>query len=73
MRATSPPMIDSSTTGVTSTVFPVIAESRDATAEKAAELGGREYHRMEMPQGGIAILSDPQGAPFGVWAGETDD
>ena len=48
-------------------------ESRDAAAEQAAELGGREYHRMEMPQGGIAILSDPQGAPFGVWAGEIDD
>jgi len=48
-------------------------ESRDSAAEQATELGGREYHRMEMPQGGIAILSDPLGAPFGVWAGEIDD
>ena len=48
-------------------------ESRDAAAEKAVELGGREYHRMEMPQGGIAILSDPEGAPLGIWAGEIDD
>ncbi len=48
-------------------------ESRDGAAEKAVELGGRELHRMEMPQGSIAILTDPQGAPLGVWEGETDD
>jgi predicted enzyme related to lactoylglutathione lyase len=48
-------------------------ENRDGAAEKAVEIGGREVHRMEMPQGRIAILIDPQGAAFGVWEGETDD
>ena len=28
---------------------------------------------MRMPQGSIAVLSDPQGAVFGVWTGEYDD
>ena len=48
-------------------------ESRDESADRAADLGGRSYVRMEMPQGKIAFLSDPQGTPFGIWEGETDD
>ena len=48
-------------------------ESRDETAAKAAELGGREYHRMDMQQGKFAILADPQGATFAVFEGEVDD
>ena len=48
-------------------------ESRDDTADLADEIGGRSYVRMEMPQGKIAFLSDPQGSPFGIWEGETDD
>lgn len=48
-------------------------ESRDGAAQRAGELGGRELHRMEMPQGRIAIFADPQGAAFGVFEGEIDD
>ena len=48
-------------------------EGRDQAAEKATGLGARELFRMEMPQGRIAVFSDPQGAPFAVWEGETDD
>jgi predicted enzyme related to lactoylglutathione lyase len=47
-------------------------EDRDAAAERVAELGGRELHRMEMPQGRTGIFLDPQGAPFGVFEGEVD-
>jgi predicted enzyme related to lactoylglutathione lyase len=50
-----------------------VVEDRDAAAEKAIELGGRDLFRMEMPQGQIAVLTDPEGAPFGIWAGDTDD
>jgi len=28
---------------------------------------------MDMPQGQIAVFADPEGAPFGIWAGDTDD
>jgi len=48
-------------------------ENRDESADRAGELGGRSWVRMEMPQGRIAFLSDPQGAPFGIWEGVTDD
>ena len=48
-------------------------ESRDRTADQAGELGGREIHRMDMEQGRIAILADPQGAVFGAFEGEVDD
>ncbi len=48
-------------------------ESRDESADRAGELGGRSYVRMEMPQGKIAFLSDPQGSPLGIWEGQTDD
>jgi uncharacterized protein len=47
--------------------------SRDAAAEDAKRLGGNELYRMDMPQGKIAIFADSQGAPFGVFEGETDD
>ncbi len=48
-------------------------DSRDETADRAGELGGRSYVRMEMPQGKIAFLSDPQGSPFAIWEGDTDN
>jgi predicted enzyme related to lactoylglutathione lyase len=48
-------------------------EGRDRAAEEASGLGAQELFRMEMPQGRIAVFSDPQGAPFAVWEGETDD
>jgi uncharacterized protein len=50
-----------------------VVESRDAAADKAGELGGKAWASIDMPQGKIAFLSDPQGAPFGIWEGDTDD
>ena len=50
-----------------------VVSSRDEAAAKAVELGGTDLARMEMPQGKIAALQDPQGATFGIWEGETDD
>lgn len=50
-----------------------VVEDRDAAAERATRLGATELFRMEMPQGQIAVLSDPEGAVFGIWAGDTDD
>jgi hypothetical protein len=47
-------------------------ENRDESADRAGELGGRSYVRLEMAQGKIAFLSDPQGSPFGIWEGQTD-
>jgi predicted enzyme related to lactoylglutathione lyase len=51
----------------------LVVEDRDAAADKAKELGGTELVRMDMPQGQIGVFTDPQGAPFGIWAGQTDD
>ena len=43
-------------------------ESADATASKAQELGGQVVAPpMDIPQGRIAVLSDPQGATFGIF------
>jgi len=50
-----------------------VVEDCDAGAEKATGLGGTELVRMDMPQGQIAVFADPEGAPFGIWAGDTDD
>jgi uncharacterized protein len=50
-----------------------VVESRDGAADKAKELGGQDWARIDMAQGKIAFVSDPQGAPFGVWEGEVDD
>ena len=50
-----------------------VAESRDEASDKAKDLGGGSYVRVDMQQGKIVFLSDPQGAPFAVWEGETDD
>jgi predicted enzyme related to lactoylglutathione lyase len=42
-------------------------EDTDATLQKAQELGGRVlFGPMDIPQGRFAVLSDAQGAPFGV-------
>jgi predicted enzyme related to lactoylglutathione lyase len=50
-------------------------ESADASAERAAALGGSVLlPPMDIPSGGrIAAIADPQGAALGLWAGEMDD
>ena len=50
-----------------------VAESRDGVVARATELGGRELFRMDMEQGRIGILADPESALFAVFEGETDD
>jgi predicted enzyme related to lactoylglutathione lyase len=50
-----------------------VVEDRDAAVESTTGSGGREFARLDMPQGKIAVLADPQGAAFGVWEGNTDD
>jgi predicted enzyme related to lactoylglutathione lyase len=47
--------------------------SRDDAADRAQELGAQELARLDLPQGSIAVLADPQGAPFAVFEGEVDD
>jgi uncharacterized protein len=48
-------------------------ESREGAADQVKGTGGREWIRMDMPQGKIAVFSDPEGAPFAVWEGEVQD
>ncbi|MBA3423622.1 MAG: hypothetical protein H0U04_03580 [Rubrobacter sp.] len=49
-------------------------ESCDGTVEKVKELAGSLLAGpMEPGTGRIAVLSDPQGAVFAVFEGETDD
>lgn len=48
-------------------------ESRDAAADEGVEKGAEEFVRLEMPAGNIAMLADPQGAPFAVFEGDVDD
>jgi len=50
-----------------------VVENRDAAAEKATALGAHEITRVDLSWGNIAILTDPQGAPFAVFEGEVDD
>ncbi len=46
----------------------------DAAVARTEELGGRVLAGpMEPGFGRIAVLSDPQGAPFAVFEGETDE
>jgi uncharacterized protein len=41
---------------------------------EVGDLGGRVFNGpMDMPQGTIAVLGDPQNAVFAVWTGEYDD
>ena len=48
--------------------------SRDATMERARELGGTVFAGpLDLPSGKIAVLGDPQGAAFAIFEGETDD
>jgi uncharacterized protein len=42
-------------------------EDRDATEEKAKEMGAEEMMSMDMEMGRLAILRDPQGAAFGIF------
>ncbi|GAA1382608.1 VOC family protein [Catellatospora chokoriensis] len=44
-------------------------EDCDASAAKAVELGATELVRTDYPGGRLAILTDPQGATFGVITG----
>jgi uncharacterized protein len=50
-----------------------IVESRDDAVARAKELGAQELFRMDMEQGNIAALADPQGAVFAVFEGDVDD
>jgi hypothetical protein len=50
-----------------------VVESRDDAVARIKELGGRELFQTDMEMGKIAIATDPQGAPFAVWEGDTDD
>jgi uncharacterized protein len=46
----------------------------DGLVERVGDLGGRVYNGpLQLPQGRIAVLGDPQGAVFAVWTGQYDD
>lgn len=47
--------------------------SRDGAVDTAKGLGAQELFRTDMEQGKIAVLTDPQGAPFAVFEGDVDD
>lgn len=52
----------------------VVPDSVDATLAKVGELGGATlFPPMDMPQGRIAVVGDPQGAAFALWEGPLDD
>jgi predicted enzyme related to lactoylglutathione lyase len=50
-----------------------VVASRDDAVARIKELGGRELFQTDMEMGRIAVATDPQGAPFAVWEGDTDD
>lgn len=50
-----------------------VVEDRDSAVERTKGLGGQELIRMDMPQGRIAAVTDPQGAPLALFEGEVDD
>jgi uncharacterized protein len=49
------------------------AEDADAGAAKASELGATTLVQMDIGVGKIAVLQDPQGAVFALYAGHFDD
>jgi predicted enzyme related to lactoylglutathione lyase len=49
------------------------AEDAAAGAAKATDLGGTELAQMDIGVGKIAVLQDPQGAVFALYAGRLDD
>jgi uncharacterized protein len=49
------------------------ADDASAGAAKASELGGNTLVEMEIGVGKIAVLQDPQGAVFALYAGRFDD
>lgn len=49
------------------------ADDADATAAKANELGASTLVQMDIGVGKIAVLQDPQGAVFALYAGRFDD
>jgi predicted enzyme related to lactoylglutathione lyase len=61
--------------GVPSNWFPYfVVEDVDASAQAAQEAGGSPFlGPMEVPGGRFVLISDPQGAPFGILQGEMDD
>ena len=49
-------------------------EDVDRLVREVGGLGGRALNGpVQMPQGSIAVLADPQGAVFAVWTGQYDD
>jgi predicted enzyme related to lactoylglutathione lyase len=49
-------------------------EALDRVLEEVGGLGGRVLNGpVRMPQGSIAVVSDPQGAVFALWTGEYED
>ena len=49
-------------------------EDVDRLVEEVGGLGGRVFNGpVQMPQGSIAVLGDPQGAVFAVWTGRYED
>ena len=50
-----------------------VVESRDDAVAKIGEAGGNVLAQMEFGPGNIAVMSDPQGAMFGIFEGDTDD
>jgi predicted enzyme related to lactoylglutathione lyase len=51
----------------------VTVESRDGAVSKTEEGGGNVLASLEFERGLVAVMSDPQGAMFGVFEGEVDD
>ena len=50
-----------------------VVESRDGAVARAKELGSPQAFSLDMDQGRIAVLADPQGAALGLFEGEVDD
>ncbi len=48
-------------------------ESTETAVERVRELGGKElFEPLELPDGSIAMVLDPQGAVVALFAGEVD-
>jgi predicted enzyme related to lactoylglutathione lyase len=46
----------------------------DRLVGEVGQFGGQVFNGpMQLPQGRIAVLGDPQGAAFAVWTGDYDD
>ena len=67
--------LDAGTTGTPPNWMPYFGhDDVDRLVEDGGGPGGRVVNGpIQMPQGSIAVLGDPQGAVFAVWTGEYDD